>query len=148
MPVALLLIFITMAHQSHIPGPAELLQETQRKLLAVVLDEAIVLIDPSNLPKLLSIPTAELAPGNEALMGVFQQGFARRKIWHPNVIVVHRQIPSTKACRKYAQPIALPINWRIDGLRPDHEFLHSRHGWDRKNYWPERIDFFHTIKTG
>jgi hypothetical protein len=45
MPVAMLLILIAVAHQSHVHRPAQLLQQSQRELLAVIFDVAIARVD-------------------------------------------------------------------------------------------------------
>src|SRR5271166_716521 len=87
----LLLVLIAVAHQGHVLRPAKPLRQTQRKLLAMVFNDAIALVDLSDLPKLLSITATELTPANETFLGAFQQSFARRKVWHPNVIPIERE---------------------------------------------------------
>jgi hypothetical protein len=125
MSVAVLLIFITVAHQGHMLRPTKRLQQTKREFLPVILNDTIARIDASTLAKFFSIAAAELAPSNEALLEAFQKHFARRKIWHPDVAAAHRKIPSANARRQYAQPVTLTIYRRINGFRFDHRSFSS-----------------------
>src|SRR5437016_10448831 len=116
MPVAMLFVLLAMAQQRHRPPAAELLDEAQRELLAVVLDRPVALIDAAAVGELLAVAAAELAPGDRARAGIVQQRFARPEIRHPHVVAARRQAATAEARRQNAQAVRARLDGRLDGL--------------------------------
>jgi hypothetical protein len=70
--VAARLVLRTMTKQGDRPLLRERLQESQRKLLAVILDRAIPAIDRGRLQEFFAIATLEFAPTNPAGLNISQ----------------------------------------------------------------------------
>jgi hypothetical protein len=71
-PVATFRSFIAMTQQRNVSGSAEPLEQTQCKLLAVILDGAIASVDAAQLSEFPSILARELAPTNRSFVSAFQ----------------------------------------------------------------------------
>lgn len=70
-------ILVAMAHQSHVSTPPQLLQKPQRKLLPMILNELIRLIEVNAaIEQLTPIPPSKVCPSNPAGLKRLQQGLA------------------------------------------------------------------------
>ena len=85
--VALRCIFGAMTEESNITLFAEFLEQAQGKLLPVVLDQVISLVDAAAFLQLLAVAAAEFRPGDFAGLIIGTQALTRTEICHPDIIL-------------------------------------------------------------
>src|SRR5262245_49877959 len=78
-PVALPLVVGAMAHERDGPRSAQLLEQAERELLAVILDRAAARIDEAAHEQLAAIFAKELRPADPARQNTSKQPFTRPK---------------------------------------------------------------------
>lgn len=84
--MAMGLRFRAVAHDRHGSPSAKFLEQSQRELLPVVLDEAVCGVSGSALEQLAPIVPAELGPSHVRGSEPQQQPFAGAEIGHPCVV--------------------------------------------------------------
>src|ERR1041384_2156149 len=114
MPVAMGFVFVAMAQQSHRLALGQLLEKSQGKLLPVVLDRPISLVNRSAFEQFLAVPAAELAPTHPARKHLVQRLLARSEVRHPHVVSGCGHPATTKPGREDSQSILARFNRRED----------------------------------
>ena len=84
--MALLLIFGAVTHQRHTASSRELLHQSQRKLLTMVLNGSTALVDGAIKEELLSVFAGELLARDSLFLAGAQKSLARTQIGHPDVV--------------------------------------------------------------
>jgi hypothetical protein len=82
------LIFGAMAHEGNRAALGEGLEESKRKLLAVILDRAVGTIKKRAFEQLSAVATRKLSPSDAAGLVLSEQAFTRAEARHPNVVTV------------------------------------------------------------
>jgi hypothetical protein len=78
-------ILITVAHESHRLALGQFLEESQRKLLTVILDAWILFIKRGVLEEFVLIASGELVPIDLLGLECFEQLLTRSQVCHPNI---------------------------------------------------------------
>src|SRR4051794_18144254 len=118
--MAVRFIFRAMTKQSDGCAHGERLQEPKGKLLAMVFDRAIAVIDWPGLHQFFLIATFEFGPTDSARLNLAQQRFARSKARDPRIIPVFRQAAPAESCHQNAESVCGRIERRINALRRNH----------------------------
>src|SRR5436190_15795259 len=108
MPVAMLFLFRAMAQQRDPLLPGQVLEQSQGKLLAVVLDPFVSCIKAARFKQLLHVTPAVVRPRNPSRQNGVAQFLARAKVRHPDVKTIRRQSSSPSPGRQNPQPVAWP----------------------------------------
>ena len=93
------LIFVAMAHEGNCLAPAKVLQEPERKLLTLVLNVWITLIDRASFEELFFVASLELRPTDLLGASKREKLLAWAKVSHPDMVSVLRQPTSANSCR-------------------------------------------------
>jgi len=88
MTVAMGLVFIAMAHQGDVLPAPECLQQSQRKLLPMILDSPILSVEAGAFFQFAPVAATKFRPRDTLLTGSIHESFAGCQIWHPNVIAI------------------------------------------------------------
>lgn len=80
------LILITVAHDGDGIPFGEGLEKTQGKLLTVIFNSPIALVDCPALKELFTIPSTEFCPSNTFIASLFEKLLARPETSHPDIV--------------------------------------------------------------
>ena len=105
MPVAVLLVFITVTHQRNGASSPERLKQTKAELLPVILNSAVAAVDRAILKQFSAVAACKLAPSNPPLLSIAEQRFARPKIGHPHVVPARGHTTAAKTCHEDAHAV-------------------------------------------
>jgi len=84
--MAVLFVFLAVAHECDVPRPCQSLQKPERELLAVVLYRRILQINRTICEYLLSVTPHELSPTDLLPAERSKQPFAWTQVRHPYII--------------------------------------------------------------
>jgi len=113
-------IFGAMAQKRHSRTLAQRLQKTKGEFLAVVLDSRIALINGVAFVHLLSIPTTELTPTDQAGLKGSQQLFARPDVRHPDIKPGCAHSTTPKPRHQDSQSVLAGFDWGKYRFRLNH----------------------------
>src|SRR5262245_11282260 len=109
MTVTVLLIFGAVAHQGDVILAREVLDQSQRELLAVVLDRPAARVDRAVHEQLSEVLARELRPRLPSREHGSEELLARRERRHPDVVAAGAHPAAAESRRENTQAVAFPV---------------------------------------
>jgi hypothetical protein len=117
--MTMLLLFRAMTKERDCLLPRQMLEEAQRKLLAVVLDSFVASIHTAGFHELREVAAAVFFPRNFSAKNRVAKLLAWTQVCHPHIEAIGRQTASSPAGRQNPQTIAR-FDFSMDRLRMEH----------------------------